>query len=79
MSLERNVLDNITESLGNISTEVSSIHDELIEIEYEYDNIVGTEITTNFDSSNLEEVKEKIQATITNLQNLVSEIDDLDL
>jgi len=77
--IERNILDNITESLGNISTEVSSIHDELIEIEYEYDDIVGTEITTDFDSSNLEEVKEKIQTTIINLQNLITEIDDLDL
>jgi len=77
--IERNPLDSITEDVSSICTDINSLHDELIEIEYEYDDVSGTEITTSFDSSNLEDVKERLQTAIENIQKIITEIDDLDL
>jgi len=77
--IEHSIIESLTERLSGASIDIANIHDELSAVDFEYDDVLGTEIATDFDSSNLEDIKERIKAAIENLQNIVSEIDDIDL
>lgn len=77
--IERNVLDSFTEKISATGIDILSVHDELLDIIYEYNETLATEVSVDFDASNLEDIKERIKTAIENLQNLVSEIDELDL
>ena len=78
--IERSVLDILKDKLQSIQEEIQIEFSKLeSDVDYEFNGNLGREVSTNFDSSDLEELKENLKGAISNLENIVSEIDGLDL